>query len=359
MLPRWYNPALNTIVLTGAILLSGMLLVALIWFSGYIFPALLPFIVAAFISYMMEPMVNAFQDRFKMGRGLAVSLSMLVVFGGFGTILILLIIQLVAELVALSTTLPHVTRDVRIYLEQLIPVVIRFYGDLPVDVIAYLQDAVRNLANMLQSVVEVILASLLAVVYLVPGTFILIIVTLLATYFMSKDRRAIANFWFRIIPVPYGEKSLNILREVLGAFWSYLKAQSILVAITTTISIIGLTIIGAEYAITLGLIVGLLDMIPILGPSTLFLPWLVWLFVSGNYIFGLKVAVLYVIIMVVRQLLEARVVAANLGLHPLAVLLAMYVGLKLIGFIGLLLGPILLIAIQAALKAGNILHRVK
>ncbi|WP_031514409.1 sporulation integral membrane protein YtvI [Desulfofalx alkaliphila] len=359
MVPGWYRPAINTIVLVAAVLLSLALAGLFIWLAGYLFPALLPFILAAFIAFMMEPLINLLQNRLRLGRGPAVGLSMLLVFGGLGTAFTYLVVQLLAELIAISQTLPDAAREVRMYLESLIPVVMRFYGDLPVDMISYLQDLVRNLTAMLQSLVEIVVASLLAVLSLVPGTFVGAIVTFLATYFIAKDRRRIANFWLKIVPTPHGQNSLNVLREVLGAFWGYLKAQGILVAISTTICIIGLYIIGVDYALTVGLVVGLFDIIPVLGPSTLFIPWLVWLFFTGNYVFGLKVAILYVLIMAVRQLLEARVVAHNLGLHPLAVLMAMFMGLQLIGFLGLILGPILLIAIQAALKAGNILQRVK
>lgn len=359
MVPGWYRSALNTIVFTGAGLLILLSIAALIWLSIHIFPALLPFIVATFISFMIEPMVNVLQFKFKLSRALATGFSMLVVFGGLGTILVLLIIKLVAELISLSASLPQITREVRLYIEQFIPAVRGFYGDLPLEVVHGLQDAVRNLGKMLQSLVEIAVTSLLTFLSWVPGTVVLVIVTLLATYFITKDRQAIAGFWRRMLPSPYGDKSLKVIHEVLHAFWGYLKAQSILVTITIIISTIGLYMVGSEYAITLGLVVGLFDIIPVLGPATLFVPMVIWFFVIGDIVLSIKLAILYLIILVVRQLLEARVVAANLGLHPLATLIAMYAGLKLMGFIGLVLGPILLIAVQASFKAGNILQKVK
>ncbi|MEG6615730.1 sporulation integral membrane protein YtvI [Peptococcaceae bacterium 1198_IL3148] len=354
MEPRWYKPALNTIVIISAGLLLLLALGVGLWLTGNILPALIPFIIAIFISFLIEPLVNFLQRKFRLSRGLAVMLAMLLLFGTLGTLLVLLIIQLIAELVSLSATLPGITHELRIYVEQMIPQAIRFYGDLPNNMVSYLQDAIRNFGTMLQSLVEVAATSLLSFLSLVPGTFILIIVTFLATYFIAKDRRAIADFWKRLIPAPYGQKSLTVLREVLAAFISYLKAQSVLVIITTIQAIIGFYIIGVDYALTLGLVVGVLDLIPVLGPATLIIPWAIWFFIQGNIAFGIKLLVLYVTIFVVRQLLEPRIVAANLGLHPLATLLAMYMGLSLLGFIGLILGPILLIAIQATLKAGNI-----
>jgi sporulation integral membrane protein YtvI len=322
--------------------------------SGYILPALIPFILAVFISFMLEPIVDLLIRKFKINRRLAVVLSMLLLFGSLGTVLVLLIIQLIAELISLSATLPGITHEVRLYVENLVPGAIRIYSDLSSDMISYLQDAVRNVGAMLQSLVEVAATSLLSFLSLLPGTVILIIVTILATYFIAADRRSIANFWVRLLPVPYGQKSITVLKEVLAAFLSYLKAQSILVTITTVQSIIGFYIIGLDYALTLGLVVGLLDIIPVLGPATLIIPWTIWFFIQGNLVLAIKLLVLYALLFIVRQLLEARIVAANLGLHPLATLLAMYIGLKLLGFVGLIVGPITLIALQAAFKAGNI-----
>ncbi|PHJ38937.1 hypothetical protein P378_06400 [Desulforamulus profundi] len=84
-----------------------------------------------------------------------------------------------------------------------------------------------------------------------------------------------------------------------------------------------------------------------------------WSFVSGNAAFGIKLFVLYLIVLVSRQLLETKVVATNLGLHPLATLVALFVGFKVLGFVGMIAGPILLIAVQAVIKAGIPTPRVK
>jgi len=177
------------------------------------------------------------------------------------------------------------------------------------------------------------------------------VVTVLATYFVSRDRDEIIRFWLRTVPPPWGERTVSAGREVLNAFLGYLRAQLFLISLTTLISIVGLRVIGAKYALTVGLLVGFFDLIPVLGPATVYLPWAAWAFISGSFGFGLKILILYAVVWAVRQMLEARVVAANLGLHPLAVLVAMYAGLKSVGVAGLVLGPVLLIAALAAIKA--------
>ena len=359
MFPRWYYYAKNTIIFSGASLLALALTTVILWLAVHLFPALVPFIIALFLSFLMEPLINVLQSRARFGRGLAVLVTMLIVFGVLGTVITLLSVRLVAELISLSATLPDFTKEMRLYVEQMIPDAVHFYGKLPGDVIGYIQEGLRTLSSALQTVLEIAVTSVVSFISLVPDTVLLIIVTLLSTYFIAKDRRRIADFWKRLIPAPYGETSINIVREVLRAFLSYLKAQSILVTITMIISIIGLQIIGAQYALTMGLLVGLFDVIPVLGPATLFVPWAVWMFIIGDIAFAVKLSLLYLLILVTRQLLEARVVAANLGLNPLATLMAMYIGFKMVGFIGLILGPLVLIAVQAAFQAGDFFSKGK
>ena len=185
------------------------------------------------------------------------------------------------------------------------------------------------------------------------------IVSFFATYFIIEDRRSLAIHWIKFLPAPYGERSLHVIKEVFNAFISYIKAQGILVSISTFISISGLYIIGADYALTMGLLIGFFDIIPVLGPGTVILPWIVWSIISGEIAFGLKLLVLYIVILVARQLLETKVVADNLGLHPLATLVALFFGFRILGFVGMIVGPILLIAIQAIVKAGIQSPRVK
>ena len=84
--------------------------------------------------------------------------------------------------------------------------------------------------------------------------------------------------------------------------------------------------------------------LPVLGVGSVLIPWAaVELLFLRNYPLGFGLAILYAIVVVVRQITEPRVVAGSLGLHPLATVVAMYAGLRFLGFFGMLLGPMALI----------------
>ena len=92
--------------------------------------------------------------------------------------------------------------------------------------------------------------------------------------------------------------------------------------------------------------IGFVDALPILGSGTVMIPWAIISAVNGDLKLGIAIFALYVIILVVHQLLEPRVVGNNIGIHPVFTLIAMYTGFKFIGVFGMLLGPIILIILK-------------
>lgn len=103
---------------------------------------------------------------------------------------------------------------------------------------------------------------------------------------------------------------------------------------------IGFLILRIPYAILLGLAITLFDILPVLGTGGFLLPWAAILFLIKNTPLAVGILVLYLIITVVRNIMEPRLVGKQIGLHPLATLMAMFLGLKLVGIVGMFLFPI-------------------
>ena len=116
------------------------------------------------------------------------------------------------------------------------------------------------------------------------------------------------------------------------------------------------TVITVALEFLLGLLIALVvnSRFPGRGPmrAAMLVPWAILSYFHGQTFLAIKLVILYGVLSLVRQLLEAKVVADNVGLHPLATLLAIYAGFQLWGALGVILGPILLIAIQAVIKTG-------
>jgi len=317
----------------------------------YLFPVLVPFLIAVFLTVLIDPLVRFLEVRLRFSRAFAVLVSMLGVFAALGLIVTAIIIRLVTELTVLSTALPATLKAVQGTLLGLFNQAMILYGRLDPTVASYVQQAFGSFAKSLSALIAALVNSLLYFTTAVPGLVVVLVVSLLATFFLSRDRRAVAAFVFGLFPAPVGDQLRRVSREAAGAVLAYLKAQLILVGITTALSILGLYLIGAKYAVSVGLLVGFCDLVP-LGPAVIYVPWTAWAFFTGAAVLGIKLALLYGVIFAVRQLFESRIVAANLGLHPLAVLVAMYAGLKIMGFPGILLGLLTVIVLKALTRSG-------
>ena len=104
---------------------------------------------------------------------------------------------------------------------------------------------------------------------------------------------------------------------------------------------------NVKYPLLIALITAFVDALPILGSGTVLVPWAIISALDGDINLGIALVVLWIIMCVVRQFIEPKVVSNKLGIHPIFTLIAMYTGFKLLGVIGMLIGPIALIIIKS------------
>lgn len=129
------------------------------------------------------------------------------------------------------------------------------------------------------------------------------------------------------------------------------RSQLMVSLAVTLFLMIALAAFRVRYGLLIGLGIGVADALPVLGAGLFLIPWSIAAFVAGNAGTGVLAACLYVGTVVIRQVLEPRIVGHNLGLYPLATMAAMYAGYRLLGFLGLLAGPVLLNVIVVVLEA--------
>jgi sporulation integral membrane protein YtvI len=200
---------------------------------------------------------------------------------------------------------------------------------------------VQSLSNLL----TLFLSSLLGFLSGIPSVLVFILVTIISTFFIARDKQMILGFIKAQIPSGMISKGKVLKHDLLFALLGYIKAQLILMSITFIECAIGLTIIGIDYSVLIALIASIIDAFPILGTGSVFVPMIIWHLVFGKYKIAVSLAVLYGILIFVRQLLEPKVLGTQIGLYPLVTLMSMYIGLKLFGVLGLIIGPISMIVL--------------
>ena len=131
------------------------------------------------------------------------------------------------------------------------------------------------------------------------------------------------------------------LKEITNTLGHYLKAQAFLILISFIISLIGLYILkftkfNIQFPLLIALAIGFVDALPILGSGTVMIPWAICSSLDGDFKLGIAIIILWIIMSVVRQFIEPRIVSKQIGIHPIFTLIAMYTGFKFLGIIGML-----------------------
>ncbi|MDA8227206.1 MAG: sporulation integral membrane protein YtvI [Desulfitobacterium hafniense] len=317
---------------------------------GQIVVAFLPFIFAIVFAFLLEPVVVYFMKSLRLGRTYAAFFTLLLAMTVAGIFIFIIMARLYNELSELAVTLPNYNNIVD-FLTRQVNTLEKFVNLNP-QIQTAIFSSTESILNSFQHWAKAGSVILLSFLASLPGIFIVLVVSIIATLFMSSSYPSVKRFIEGLFPTHW-RSSAHVIGEDLGtAIVGFLRAEVILVSVTTFTIIFGLLLLGNRYAVTLGVISGILDIIPIVGTGMLFVPWIIFLFLIGSFWSGIKLLILWVVTVVIRQLLEPKIMSQSIGLHPLPTLISMYVGLQLLGGLGLILGPATLIVYEAVRKSG-------
>lgn len=319
----------------------------------FMFLYFMPFVIALILSLILEPIVRFFQ-KLRIKRGYAVALSIILFLGSFITLSSFAIARVILELTKLYERLPDYSNELYETVNQLVQQTKDLYLQLPPEASNIAQEVIKSIFDKLTAILSHTTTSLINTLSALPGILIFLMVTLIATFFLTKDKVLIKDFIFRQMPSSWGNKLISLKNDLFIALIGFIKAQAILLTITFTESYIGLSVIGIDYAFIIAIFVALVDILPVLGTGSVYVPWALFNFAWHNYKLGISLLILYGIIVMVRYMVEPKVVGAQLGIHPVIALMSMFVGLKLLGVIGVILGPTIVIVIKASQHAGII-----
>ena len=149
-----------------------------------------------------------------------------------------------------------------------------------------------------------------------------------------------------LIPRPWFESVRGALSGVESALFSYLRSCLILMGMTFTVLLAGLWALGVASPFVIALVTALVDALPVFGCGTVLIPWAVWSFASGEIGRGVGLLIVFLVVYLVRQFLEPRLIGRMTGAHPFVALAAVYVGWRLGGVLGLVLAPVALVFVR-------------
>ena len=205
------------------------------------------------------------------------------------------------------------------------------------------------------------ISSLLSTAKQIPSVLIAVVISLVASCFMTTEFPKVMAF----IRLQFPEHRRNdidrakvLLRSSLGKMG---KAYALIMLVTFIEMSLGLTVLRligvfqSNYIIMIAVLTAIIDIVPVLGTGTVLLPWAVYSFITGSFGLGIGLLVIYAMITVIRQIIEPKLVAGQLGLSPVVTIAALYFGLKIFGVLGMLITPILVIMLKL-LNDEGIIH---
>jgi len=326
------------------VLFTGIIVGLAYLFLKYIAPAMMPFFIAFIFAYIAIVMAR---KLFKKDNNLFRVISLIIVYYVIFIIIILLASFGINKSIEFFSSLP------KFYKNGIEPIIgsiensIKSWSDtLPVQISQYLMTFVDDLFDTLKTIVLSISSTLVSVATSIvtgaPDLLISIMVVIIASFYFVLDYEKVINFIVKLM----NEKTKKVADEIkdfvsnklLKIIVSYIKIMSI----TFIELLIGLVIFGVDNAVIISLLTAVLDILPILGVGTVLIPWGIIDICIGKYVLGIEILVLYLVITVIRNILEPKLVGDDLGLHPLVTLIAMIVGLDLVGIIGVFGFPLVI-----------------
>ncbi|TCK93273.1 sporulation integral membrane protein YtvI [Natranaerovirga hydrolytica] len=328
-------------------LIVGAILLFVYYFTVRLISLFLPFIVGYVIAIIIEPFIKLMNKYVPLPRAISSFISVIAFFAVVGTLGHFIIRKLLNELKILANNIPEYRVGMTTALENLGYRLDNILGNVEGSTRSLIVDNWDQIGESLTSLLTPgVTGGSINFVSSVPGFLFFLVITLIATYFISKDRYKIRTFIIKQLPKKWKDKFNLIRKELLGAFWGYVKAQLTLMVIIGVVCTIGLLILRHPYALLIGLAITVLDALPIFGSGTVLIPWALFEAFSGNLQYALWLGIIYGVSVLIRQFLEPKLIGDNIGINPLATLIAIYVGLKVFGVMGIIIGPLILIFIK-------------
>ncbi|MHA6250819.1 sporulation integral membrane protein YtvI [Oceanobacillus sp. CAU 1775] len=322
-----------------------------------------PFLIAGLFAFFIQPIVKLFEKYLRFPRPLAILMGILFLIGVIGSILTVLVKLTVDGIIYLSEYIPNqievISGNVQSYFNEVVlPLWIQGIGFL--DTLDTSQQQVMqegfqivgsNLAAVLGTIGQSVANGVTSFIGALPITFTVIIFSMLAVYFISKESKHYKKVYQEKLPAIFRRKTWNVIIDLKTKIFGFFRSQVILMVLTALVSFIGLLILRVDQAFTIAVILGLIDLLPYLGPGLIIIPWSIYSFITGDIFLGVGLLILYASTVVARQVAEPKVLSSSMKLNPLAILVSLFAGLQLFGLVGLIIGPISLVLIMSLYDA--------
>lgn len=327
------------------IVFYGIVIAIVLLFGKYILPILTPFLIAFAVASLFNWLTRQMHFKRESLRRLVAILCCSVLYTLVFMVVLMAGAKLIYEAGSIISAIPSAfSNQIMPFLDTMATRIETAVSPYDTQLADYIDTLTSSVASNLGKFVTDF--SKTAVVFVtncatsIPGLIVQIVITVISTFFVLLDYDKICSFLMKLLPQSKRELFSTSLHYTKTMVAVYIKSYSLLFLLTFVELSIGFLILGIKHAVLIAVVISVFDLMPILGTGGIVLPWALLSLMLGNWVRALGLLVLYLVITGIRQTLEPKIVGKQIGLHPLATLVSMLLGLKLFGIVGLFGVPV-------------------
>ena len=328
-----------------ALIIAVLVIFVLPWALEFFWP----FVVAAIIAAIANPLVRFLDKKMKIkrkaGSVVVIVFTLAVVGAAFYGILYLLVTQVVG----FFTSAPDMWAKVNGSLRSLSDEMNQRFALLPKGTKDFFESLGENIYDSLSSIGTSIgeraAQSAGNGVKNAPLVLVGIVMYVLASYLFVAEREKIGKFITKMMPSHVRERFFIVTATMKSAVGGYFKAQFKIMGIVYIVLLAGFLVLGVNYAFLIALIIAVLDFLPLFGTGTVMWPWALYAVIQKDYRFAIGIMVVWGLSQLVRQLIQPKLVGDSIGMPAIPTLILLYAGFRIKGALGLILAvPVGMIA---------------
>ncbi|NHN31594.1 sporulation integral membrane protein YtvI [Paenibacillus agricola] len=335
----------------------GVLLLYALFTIGF------PFMLALLVAILLEQPIQWMMRLTRMSRFWAASLTCSLFTAAVLGFFYLLGFKMVSELIDFWENAPDYLNEGKSLLDRTFEQTRIFYQTLPAGWAEQLQQwteaGVQTLTANMREIVTAISVYVLDAAKTIPNLFVVFAVFVIGLYLISLSLPALYESFIGLFDKESQSKASRVLLDLRKAVFGFLFAQILISFLAYFVTLIGLLLLRVEYPLAIALLIVALDVLPVLGTSVVLVPWALYNMLAGNLSLGVGLLILLAVIMLFRRLVEPQIISNAVGINALATLVSMYVGFKLAGVVGLVLGPVIIVVYMALRRVGLLKLNIK
>ena len=315
----------------------AILSLLVVYLFKFIIIYLFPIIIGLLVTVMVQKPAGVFSNALKIRKGNCALVFVIITYVIIICLFALLIFKTWGGVTQLFKNYSYIFDNISSVISEISSNLNSLGDKIPETLISSIE---KTLSNLIYSVSAYISTVAKNTAKIMPMFFTGSIVTIIASCYIAKDYDRFKDSVGSVISQKY-KVVIKEIRELLkNNVLKLLKGYLYLLIITFIELSIGLLLLGIKDAVLIAAIIALVDLLPILGTGVVLIPWGIYQIILANYFFGVGLIILYIIILLVKNIIEPKIIGKQIGLHPLISLISLFIGFKLFGFIGIFALPL-------------------